>query len=187
MTPQDTPAGAERFPTFTYVKMRSQRGKICYTTQQKYPPRSLPLPEGVEASQRLGASVWGIGPAISSSPHGSQTVGNYSIPQERRLHVYERDGWKCVYCGVRLAKREELVPSPYQPDSFMCPEGYEFPTVDHVVPKARGGNHKVENLVACCASCNSSKGGKTAEEWVGSASWSRRQENARHKISGWRP
>lgn len=38
-------------------------------------------------------------------------------------------------------------------------------TIDHVVPLVRGGTHTVENLVAACGWCNSSKGGKLLGEW----------------------
>ncbi|KAB2005754.1 hypothetical protein ERO13_D11G268200v2 [Gossypium hirsutum] len=37
-------------------------------------------------------------------------------------------------------------------------------TIDHVLPVARGGEWKWENLVAACAECNSKKGRKTLEE-----------------------
>lgn len=56
--------------------------------------------------------------------------------------VFERDGGVCVYCGSR-----------------------EFPTLDHVIPRSRGGGDGVENLALACRSCNSSKGARTPEEW----------------------
>ncbi|MBA0787310.1 hypothetical protein Gotri_027005, partial [Gossypium trilobum] len=37
-------------------------------------------------------------------------------------------------------------------------------TIDHVLPVARGGEWKWENLVTACAKCNSKKGQKTLEE-----------------------
>lgn len=51
-----------------------------------------------------------------------------------RLRVLERDGWKCAYCGAPAR------------------------SVDHVIPRARGGTHDLGNLVAACRSCNSRKG-----------------------------
>lgn len=39
-------------------------------------------------------------------------------------------------------------------------------TVDHVHPLARGGTNETNNLVACCALCNSKKGTKLLSEWV---------------------
>ena len=37
-------------------------------------------------------------------------------------------------------------------------------TIDHVMPKHRGGRHEWENLVAACRTCNHRKGGKTLAE-----------------------
>lgn len=61
-----------------------------------------------------------------------------------REDVLQRDGYRCVYClatGVALE-------------------------LDHVIPKSRGGEHSLANLVAACKSCNSSKGTKSLSEWV---------------------
>ena len=65
-------------------------------------------------------------------------------------------------------------------DSF-CPDAYLFElkhrgvpcfycgqigrTLDHVVPKSRGGSDDRENLVIACERCNSSKGNKPQEEF----------------------
>ncbi len=37
-------------------------------------------------------------------------------------------------------------------------------TVDHVVPRSRGGGNTWENLVACCRDCNNRKGDRTLSE-----------------------
>lgn len=58
--------------------------------------------------------------------------------------VLGRDGYTCVYCGVTGV--------PLQ--------------LDHVMPRSRGGADTPDNLVACCKSCNTSKGAKTPEEWM---------------------
>jgi 5-methylcytosine-specific restriction endonuclease McrA len=46
--------------------------------------------------------------------------------------------------------------------------GHVFPTsdltLDHVVPRSRGGASSWENLVACCYKCNNNKGDRTPEE-----------------------
>lgn len=59
-----------------------------------------------------------------------------------RKNILKRDLYKCAYCG-----RGDL---PL--------------TVDHVIPKARGGEDIWENLVAACVVCNNKKGNKTPEE-----------------------
>jgi 5-methylcytosine-specific restriction endonuclease McrA len=65
-------------------------------------------------------------------------------PQVRlsRREIFMRDDYQCQYCGVRA---REL-------------------TLDHVVPKHRGGGHSWDNLVSACRPCNHRKGGKTVEE-----------------------
>ena len=59
-----------------------------------------------------------------------------------RREVFARDGWTCMYCG-RL--------------------GLDL-TLDHVVPRHRGGGHSWDNLVAACKACNHRKAGRTPEE-----------------------
>jgi 5-methylcytosine-specific restriction endonuclease McrA len=38
-------------------------------------------------------------------------------------------------------------------------------TMDHVIPKSRGGAHSITNVVVCCRSCNSRKHARTPGEW----------------------
>ena len=52
-----------------------------------------------------------------------------------RRAVFARDGWACQYCG----SRSQL-------------------TVDHVVPRSKGGPSSWDNIVASCAPCNRRKG-----------------------------
>jgi 5-methylcytosine-specific restriction endonuclease McrA len=59
-----------------------------------------------------------------------------------RREVFIRDGYTCQYCGRQA---HDL-------------------TIDHVVPRSRGGVHSWENLVSACKSCNHRKGGKLPAE-----------------------
>lgn len=59
-----------------------------------------------------------------------------------RKEIFARDGWTCVYCGKQT---REL-------------------TLDHVMPRHRGGGHSWENLVAACKPCNHRKAGRTPAE-----------------------
>lgn len=54
--------------------------------------------------------------------------------------IYKRDKHKCQYCGA--TKRL---------------------TIDHVIPKSRGGEDTWENLVVACSSCNTKKANKLLE------------------------
>ncbi len=59
-----------------------------------------------------------------------------------KREILRRDGYRCQYCGRPAANM----------------------TIDHVVPRFRGGEHCWENLVAACPQCNRRKGGRTLEE-----------------------
>ncbi|TYC97859.1 HNH endonuclease [Arthrobacter echini] len=60
-----------------------------------------------------------------------------------RRGVLRRDDHVCAYCGKSAS------------------------TIDHVMPRCRGGGDTWENLVACCLPCNSAKGDRT----LGSLGW----------------
>ena len=55
-----------------------------------------------------------------------------------RRAVFARDDWTCQYCGARSNL-----------------------TVDHVIPRSKGGPSSWENIVASCAPCNRRKGDRT--------------------------
>ncbi|RME00819.1 MAG: HNH endonuclease [Calditrichaeota bacterium] len=59
-----------------------------------------------------------------------------------RKNILKRDGFRCQYCGQRNRPL----------------------TVDHVIPKMRGGVDSWENLVCACVVCNNKKGNRTPEE-----------------------
>ncbi len=61
-----------------------------------------------------------------------------------RRNIYARDASRCQYCGKRYATSEL--------------------SLDHVVPKSRGGTGTWTNIVCCCVKCNSRKGGRTPAE-----------------------
>lgn len=60
--------------------------------------------------------------------------------KEIRKQILLRDDFTCVYCGGSAN------------------------SVDHVIPRSRGGNNDPENLVAACTFCNSSKKDRTPDE-----------------------
>jgi len=59
-----------------------------------------------------------------------------------RRALFARDAFKCQYCG---AEDRQL-------------------TIDHVVPRVRGGKSTWDNLVTACKRCNNLKGGRTLEQ-----------------------
>ena len=68
------------------------------------------------------------------------------VPHRRillsRKNIIMRDQHKCMYCGKS--------------------EGHM--TVDHIVPRLRGGRHTWENLVCACQRCNNKKANRTPAE-----------------------
>lgn len=58
-----------------------------------------------------------------------------------RRRVFKRDGYQCGYCG---SKRNL--------------------TIDHIIPRSKGGDNSWGNLVTCCSKCNNQKDDKTPEE-----------------------
>ncbi len=79
--------------------------------------------------------------ATMSRPMVIRLVSYVRIPRDThrrkitRRAVFARDDWTCQYCG----SRSNL-------------------TVDHVVPRSKGGSSSWENIVASCAPCNRRKG-----------------------------
>lgn len=61
-----------------------------------------------------------------------------------RRNILMRDRYGCQYCG-----------EPFPAGEL---------TLDHVIPRSRGGASTWENLVACCIPCNNRKGSRTPEE-----------------------
>lgn len=64
----------------------------------------------------------------------------------KREEIFERDAWRCVYCGGQFA-----------PSAL---------TVDHVQPLARGGDHSGGNVVTACGACNLRKGDRRLAEFL---------------------
>ena len=61
-----------------------------------------------------------------------------------RRNVFLRDEHRCQYCGRRF--------------------GVHNLSLDHVIPRSRGGQTTWENIVAACLKCNVQKGGRTPKE-----------------------
>jgi 5-methylcytosine-specific restriction endonuclease McrA len=76
--------------------------------------------------------------------HIRLTSGNperqWKVPPVNRREVFRRDHHACQYCGS--TKRL---------------------TLDHVIPRSKGGTHTWDNVVAACETCNSTKGDSPSE------------------------
>lgn len=61
-----------------------------------------------------------------------------------KKYVYVRDNYVCQYCGKHCDSKDL--------------------TVDHVIPKSKGGSNSWVNLVTCCVSCNNKKADMSCEK-----------------------
>src|SRR3954470_12370213 len=62
----------------------------------------------------------------------------------KRMRIYMRDKFRCQYCGDKKAASEL--------------------TLDHILPRSRGGDNSPVNIVTACVACNNRKGNRTPAE-----------------------
>ena len=79
-------------------------------------------------------------PNISGKEYQQGTLQGYNI----RNYLLEKHGRKCFYCDKEVSTFE----------------------VEHMIPKAKGGSNRIDNLTLSCHSCNQKKGTLTAEEFI---------------------
>ena len=100
--------------------------------------------ELIEATQKMLRSATRTMPV----PLVIRLVQYVRLPHRRvpatRAAVMLRDAYTCQYCGEA--------------------SGRAILTVDHVVPRSRGGSHGWDNLVTACKRCNQKKGSATPDE-----------------------
>jgi 5-methylcytosine-specific restriction endonuclease McrA len=80
-------------------------------------------------------------------PHVIRLVNYVRVPRtvQRKISrraLFARDGWRCVYCGTTGGRL----------------------TLDHVIPRSRGGDSVWENVVTSCSPCNLRKGNRLPHE-----------------------
>ncbi len=82
---------------------------------------------------------------LQISQHIRLTSGNpgrhWKMPPVSRREVFRRDSHTCQYCGST-----------------------KHLTLDHVLPRSKGGTHTWDNVVAACERCNSSKGDRLLQQ-----------------------
>ena len=59
-----------------------------------------------------------------------------------RRNIFHRDNYSCQYCGTKAGPN----------------------TIDHIIPRERGGKDTWDNLITACAPCNIVKGNRSPEE-----------------------
>ena len=81
-----------------------------------------------------------------------------------RQSIFESWEWKCAYCDKELDVKSA--------------------TIDHIVPKYKGGHNVKSNMVCSCSKCNRSKGSVLLEDWYNSSN-SHYSEERLGKIKHW--
>lgn len=98
------------------------------------PPSDEPFVQAVTFRMRV--------PEVITLIHYDRVPAN--VVTFSRRNIYKRDHFTCQYCGVQPGS-EEL-------------------TIDHVLPRSRGGTSSWENCVLACVECNKRKADKTPTE-----------------------
>jgi len=98
--------------------------------------------EPLDFTSSKGTAVRSPSQVIQVPEHIRLTIASnerlWKVPPVNRREVLRRDHYSCQYCGS--SKRL---------------------TLDHVIPRSKGGKHTWDNVVIACESCNSRKGDRT--------------------------
>jgi 5-methylcytosine-specific restriction endonuclease McrA len=80
---------------------------------------------------------------------GKNIPAFYSTPEWAKLkrQIFIRDNGICQYCGSKAVN------------------------ADHIIPRSRGGEDSLENLVACCRSCNAFATGRVFKDFEDKKRW----------------
>lgn len=81
-------------------------------------------------------------------PNGS------GVRQGLRRQVMRDSGYRCAHCGITGEERRW----PCGRFGFYTDTPNVFLSIDHIVPKSRGGSHDPSNLRVLCTPCNTKKG-----------------------------
>ena len=81
-----------------------------------------------------------------------------------RQCIFESWDWKCAYCNKQLDTKTA--------------------TIDHILPKFKGGHNVKSNMICSCSKCNRSIGSVLLEDWYNSSN-SHYSEERLGKIKHW--
>ena len=121
---------------YSFLNMVSWRRAMCLMAKGKVQILSY--------SERIVHGAEGMvfkAPAVMRLIKLIRTIYRTRVPFSKR-NVLIRDGFACAYCGSSLGSL----------------------TIDHIVPRSRGGDTTFENCVACCIACNAAKACRTPSE-----------------------
>ena len=99
-------------------------------------------------------------PAKRGKNNVSSKFGSKWIRREKRLAIYMRDNFRCLWCNRSVENNGEA-----------C--------IDHLVPQSKGGDNDPSNLLTSCKRCNDHRGDLSAKEFIAILS---KSERGRKKI-----
>lgn len=73
----------------------------------------------------------------------------------KKYTMYQKQGGCCYYCGILMNFARGIFGEPCDNTA----------TIEHKIPKSRGGNNSSENLVLACNKCNNDKGSMNENEY----------------------
>ena len=158
-----------RFERMTNAHSGAERGiRTARRRVVQASPRARDERRRPPSSNAWRAIPSGVPTALYDRPAVILLTRYVRVPQSRRVPVtrrgvLRRDGHRCGYCGKAAS------------------------TIDHVLPRSRGGADSWENLVACCLRCNNVKGDRTPQEmqwelrYHAAAAARRAVDGARHR------
>jgi len=100
------------------------------------------IPDEIEACRKFRAERL----KTTARPEVSEKDIDYYNARENRIKVFERDTYKCHYCGKQLTR-------------FTA-------TLDHLKPVSEDGDNSFDNLLTACLNCNSRKNRKTVGDFL---------------------
>ena len=121
---------------YTFLNVVNWKRAMCLLAKGKI--------QVLKQSERIIRTAEGIAikvPAVMRLIKLIRTLYVNRVPFSKK-NVLVRDGFKCAYCK---SEKRRL-------------------TIDHIIPKSRGGKTTFENCVSSCKPCNNKKGNKTPSE-----------------------
>lgn len=117
---------------------------------------SLMMRERVDAATSEGVTIRGVSGSLTI-PSVIRLRRYINVPRRgarwSRKAVLQRDGYRCIYCGLEAGGRQK---------GSIINRG-DF-TVDHIIPRSRGGRSTWSNTACACPTCNNRKADRTPHE-----------------------
>lgn len=130
-----------------HQRAREIAQRVIASNLAAYERRDRLRPRATRVYADQGSSHWPAPPSLSAIREPYREPGPL-MPHSSI--VWDRCGGKCTYCEQPMMREQN------EPMSF---------SIDHALPRSRGGTNHLENLVGACRRCNGDKGSLTREEY----------------------